>query len=151
MWGPEASVLLSLENSKLFLCPVYLIDSQHLSGSQSISLSPLLHHSHFWQLNTRSKSSVTQTFDTGAPCNMLLCKQLPLRLSQNGLWFLVNILSKARLRRQREDSLTKKNFFKERKRIKRKENVLMNLFAEQQWRHRQRTELWTMVRRRGRG
>lgn len=65
MWGPEASVLLSLENSKLFLCPVYLIDSQHLSGSQSISLSPLLHHSHFWQLNTRSKASVTRMLDTG--------------------------------------------------------------------------------------
>lgn len=69
MRGPEATGLLSLENSKLFLYPVYLIDSQHLSGSQSISLSPLLHHSHSWQLNTRSKSSVTQTYDTVNPCS----------------------------------------------------------------------------------
>lgn len=69
MRGPEATGLLSLENSKLFLYPVYLIDSQHLSGSQSISLSLLLHHSHFWQLNTRSKSSVTQTYDTVNLCN----------------------------------------------------------------------------------
>lgn len=67
--GTEASGLLSLENSKLFLCPVYLIDSQHLSGTQSISLSLPLHHSHFWQLNTRSKSSVTQTYDTVNLCN----------------------------------------------------------------------------------
>lgn len=85
MRGPEATGLLSLENSQLFLYPIYLIDSQHLSGSQSISLSLLLHHSHFWQLNTRSKSSVTQTHDTVNLCNALLCKQLPRRLSKNGL------------------------------------------------------------------
>ena len=143
MWGLEASVLLSLENSKLFLCPVYLIDSQHLSGSQSISLSPLLHHSHFWQLNTRSKPSVTRARDTGTRVTPPLCEQPPFRLSRNGLRFLVHSLSTARLRRQRGDRSTKRFCFKQRRRIKRKENILMNLLAAQQWRCRQRTEYWT--------
>lgn len=78
----QATGLLSLENSKLLLCPVYLIDSQHLSGTQSISLSLPLHHSHFWQLNTRSKSSVTQTHDTVNLCNTATLQTAALKAKQ---------------------------------------------------------------------
>lgn len=78
----ESTSLLSPENSKLLLCPVYLIDSQHLSGTQSISLSLPLHHSHFWQLNTRSKSSVTQTYDTVNLCNTVTLETAALKAKQ---------------------------------------------------------------------
>lgn len=78
----QATGLLSLENSKQLLCPVYLIDSHHLSGTQSISLSLPLHHSHFWQLNTRSKSSVTQTHDTVNLCSTATLQTAALKAKQ---------------------------------------------------------------------
>lgn len=53
--------LLSPEHRALCRCHVYLTCYQNLASSQSISLSPLLHHRHLWQLNTSSKSATTHT------------------------------------------------------------------------------------------
>lgn len=66
----------------VFLCHVYLTCYQNLASSQSISLSPLLHHRHSWQLNTSSKSATTHICTIVKLVHSRLSKQVRLRASK---------------------------------------------------------------------
>lgn len=79
---PKNESLLSPEHRALFLCHVYLTCYQNLTSSQSISLSPLLHHRHSWQLNTSSKSATTHICAVVKPVHSRLSKQVRLRPSK---------------------------------------------------------------------
>ncbi len=84
----ERQVYYHQNTRELFLCHVYLTHSPNFSGSQSISLSPLLHRRHSWQLNTSSKSAATHICAIVKLSCGRLGKQGCLGPSTIKLWFL---------------------------------------------------------------